>query len=58
MKNYYVCFGSPDSNFWLRFPSYDVKNKRTLQFMLDDAVTGIINQYAHDFRPALGWRPR
>ena len=30
-----------------------MKNAVPLQFPLDDSVTAIINEYAHDFRPAL-----
>ena len=45
--------GGPHSNFWLTFPKYDVKNRTTLQFKLDKTVTEIINEYVHDFRPAL-----
>jgi Phage integrase family len=43
--------GGPDSNFWLIFPKYDVKNRVRLQSKLDDFVTGVINEYVHDFRP-------
>ena len=35
------------------FPKYDVKNRQPLQFKLDESVTTIINEYVHDFRPAL-----
>jgi Phage integrase family len=45
--------GGPYSNFWLRFPKYDVKNRTPLQFKLDETVTAIINEYVHAFRPAL-----
>jgi integrase len=45
--------GGPFSNFWLTFPKYDVKNRTPLQFKLDKTVTAIINEYVHDFRPAL-----
>jgi Phage integrase family len=45
--------GGPFSNFWLTFPKYDVKNRTPLQFKLDETVTAIINEYIHDFRPAL-----
>jgi hypothetical protein len=45
--------GGPYSNFWLRFPKYDVKNRTALQFKLDETVTSIINEYVHEFRPAL-----
>jgi hypothetical protein len=45
--------GGPSSNFWLTFPKYHVKNRTPLQFKLDEMVTAIINEYVHDFRPAL-----
>jgi Phage integrase family len=45
--------GGPHSNYWLTFPKYDVKNRTPLQFKLKEAVTAIINEYVHDFRPAL-----
>ena len=45
--------GGPDSNFWLTFRRYDVKNDIALEFTLDEEVTAIINEYVHDFRPAL-----
>jgi len=45
--------GGPFSNYWLTFPKYDVKNRTPLQFKLDETVTSIINEYVHDFRPAL-----
>jgi hypothetical protein len=45
--------GGPFSNFWLTFPKYDVKNRTPLQIKLDETVTVIINEYVHDFRPAL-----
>jgi integrase len=45
--------GGPYSNYWLTFPKYDVKNRTPLQFKLDETVTAIINEYVHDFRPAL-----
>jgi integrase len=45
--------GGPGSNFWLVFPKYDVKNRVRLQFKLDEIVTDIIDEYVHDFRPAL-----
>ena len=45
--------GGPDSNYWLSFRKYDVKNGMPLQFKLDAEVTAIINEYVHDFRPAL-----
>ena len=45
--------GGPYSTFWLTFRKYDVKNRTPLQFKLDETVTGIIDEYVHDFRPAL-----
>ena len=45
--------GGPHSTFWLTFPKYDVKNGTALQFKLDETVTAIIDEYVHDFRPAL-----
>jgi integrase len=45
--------GGPDSNYWLRFAKYDVKNRAALEFILDETVTKIIDEYAHDFRPSL-----
>jgi integrase len=45
--------GGPDSNYWLMFARHDVKNRMALQFPLDETVTAIINEYVHDFRPAL-----
>ncbi len=45
--------GGPDSTYWLVFRKYDVKNRQPLQFKLDETVTGIIDEYVHDFRPRL-----
>lgn len=45
--------GGPQSNYFLTFNKYDVKNRVPLQFKLDDVVTAIINEYVHDFRPTL-----
>jgi hypothetical protein len=45
--------GGPDSTFWLTFAKYDVKNNVPLQFKLDARVTAIIDDYVHNFRPAL-----
>ena len=45
--------GGPNSNYWLTFRKYDVKNRTPLQFKLDETVTAIINEYVHDFRYAL-----
>jgi integrase len=45
--------GGPKSNYFLIFDKFDVKNRVPLQFKLDETVTGIINEYVHDFRPAL-----
>jgi hypothetical protein len=45
--------GGPQSNYFLTFNKYDVKNRVPLQFKLDEMATTIINEYVHDFRPAL-----
>jgi hypothetical protein len=45
--------GGPQSNYFLAFNKYDVKNRVPLQFKLDEVVTAIINEYVHDFRPTL-----
>jgi integrase len=42
-----------DSDYWLLFPKYDVKNRRSLQFHLDPIVTKIIDEYVFDYRSAL-----
>lgn len=45
--------GGPDSNYWLVFRKYDVKNRQPLQFKLDETVTAIIDEYVYKFRPRL-----
>jgi hypothetical protein len=45
--------GGPDSHYWLMFGKHEVKNSSALQFKLDETVTALINEYVHDFRPAL-----
>jgi integrase len=45
--------GGPDSDYWLVFPDYDVKNRVRLDFPLEDHVTRLIEEYVHDFRPTL-----
>lgn len=45
--------GGPGSNYWLTFAKYEVKNRLSLQFKLDEKVTALVNEYVHDFRPAL-----
>jgi integrase len=45
--------GGPGTDYWLRFPKYEVKNKRTLQFRLDSHLTNLIEEYVFDFRPFL-----
>jgi integrase len=39
--------------FWLVFPHYDVKNRVDLNFKFDQALTDLIDEYVHEFRPAL-----
>ena len=45
--------GGLDSNYWLVFPDYDVKNRVRLQHHLEPYLTQLIDEYVHDFRPAL-----
>ncbi len=45
--------GGPDSPFWLIFPHYDVKNRVVLNFEFDEALTTLIDEYIHEFRPTL-----
>jgi integrase len=43
----------PLSPYWLVFPHYDVKNRVKLEFDLKERLTGMIEEYVHDHRPAL-----
>jgi hypothetical protein len=43
----------PDSNYWLVFPDYDVKNRVRIEHCLKPYLTDLIDEYVHDFRPAL-----
>jgi integrase len=45
--------GGSDTPYLLVFPEYDVKNQVDLTFELDDYVTAVIDEYVHDYRPAL-----
>ena len=45
--------GGPNSPYWLVFPHYDVKNRVDLNFKFDDALTELIDEYVHEFRPVL-----
>src|SRR5258705_1205970 len=45
--------GGPQSNYFLTFNKYYVKNTVPLQVKLEQTVTTIINEYVHDFRPDL-----
>ncbi len=45
--------GGPGSIYWLKFPRYEVKNNQGLQYKLDEFLTEVIDEYVHDFRPAL-----
>jgi len=45
--------GGPDSNYWLTFPDYDVKNRVRLEYPLERYLTRIIDVYVHDLRPIL-----
>jgi len=43
----------PESNYWLVFPDYDVKNRVKLEYPLERSITQLIDEYVHDFRPTL-----
>jgi integrase len=43
----------PESNYWLVFPDYDVKNRVKLEYPLEPSVTRLIDEYVNEFRPAL-----
>jgi integrase len=43
----------PDSNYWLHFPEYDVKNRMRLIYPFEPYLTKLIDEYIHDFRPTL-----
>jgi integrase len=45
--------GGPNTPYLLVFPDYDVKNQVDLTFELDEYVTAVIDEYVHDYRPAL-----
>jgi site-specific recombinase XerD len=45
--------GGPDSNYWLVFPDYDVKNRVKLEYPLEQYLTRLIDEYVHEFRPTL-----
>jgi hypothetical protein len=45
--------GGPDSNYWLTFPDYDVKNRVRLEYRLEQYLTRMIDEYVYDFRPIL-----
>jgi integrase len=45
--------GGLNSPYRLVFPYYDVKNRIDLDFPFDEALTELIDEYVHEFRPAL-----
>jgi integrase len=45
--------GGLNSPYWLVFPNYDVKNEVDLNFKFDEALTELIDEYVHEFRPGL-----
>jgi integrase len=45
--------GGLNTPYWLVFPHYDVKNRVDLSFKFDQPLTDIIDEYVHEFRPAL-----
>jgi integrase len=45
--------GGLNTPYWLVFPHYDVKNRVDLNFQFDQPLTDLIDEYVHDFRPAV-----
>lgn len=45
--------GGSDSNYWLVFPDYDVKNRVRLEHPLEGYLTRLIDEYVRSFRPTL-----
>jgi len=45
--------GGLNTPYWLVFPNYDVKNRVDLNFKFDQPLTDLIDEYIHEFRPAL-----
>ena len=45
--------GGLNAEYWLVFPHYDVKNRIDLNFRFDQPLTDLIDEYIHEFRPAL-----
>ena len=45
--------GGLDAPYMLVFPDYDVKNRVQLEFLFDDALTALIDEYIHAFRSRL-----
>ena len=45
--------GGLNTPYWLVFPHYDVKNRVDLNFQFDQPLTDLIDEYIHEFRPAL-----
>jgi hypothetical protein len=43
----------PDSNYWLVFHDFDVKNRVRLEYPLKNYTTDLIDEYVHNFRPTL-----
>jgi integrase len=45
--------GGSKTPYWLVYPHFDVKNRVDLNFLLDEYLTGLIEEYVQEFRPAL-----
>jgi integrase len=45
--------GGLNAPYWLVFPHFDVKNRVDLNFQFDEALTKLIEEYVHEFRPVL-----
>jgi integrase len=45
--------GGVQTPYWLVFPRYDVKNRVDLNFQFDQPLTDLLDEYIHEYRPAL-----
>ena len=45
--------GGLNTEYWLVFPHYDVKNRIDLNFQFDQPLTELIDEYIHEYRPTL-----
>jgi integrase len=45
-----------ETAYWLRFPDYDVKNRVSLEFLLQEPLAILIAEYVHEHLPVLARR--